>query len=358
MSNIISYLKGVLTVNISTRRITMKKYIAAALLLILSVTAIPAIPACISQKNGHYKDKVSEISTKGTEPAAEMHFSDEPYRVLDAESGKITEVPVRDYVIGAVCAEMPASFGEEALKAQAVAAHTYAERRRLIERSSPSEGLHGADFSNDTGKFQGFFTKERAKESFGDKFDENYKKISKAVDSVLPYIITYDEAPIIAAFHSMSAGFTESAENVWGAHVDYLVEVDSRSDLTAPHFRENKEFEKTELKAVLEASFPDVSLGENIKDWLAVQEVSDSGTVLTASVGDLTVSGGELRDALGLRSASFEVSAAGDKAVITTKGFGHGVGMSQYGANAMAAEGKSWREILSHYYPNCVISEN
>ena len=185
----------------------MKKYPAAALLLILSVTLIPAVPVCISERTDGSESRASHTAGEEAEPMtapAKAHFSSAPYKVLDAESGKVSEISARDYVIGAVCAEMPASFGEEALKAQAVAAHTYAERRRLIERSSPTPELHGADFSNDTEKYQGFFTKERAKECFGDSFGENYKKISAAVDEVLPYIITYDEAPIIAAFLHVS----------------------------------------------------------------------------------------------------------------------------------------------------------
>ena len=339
----------------------MKKIIAAALLLIVSVTVIPAVPVCISGKSGVSAGEtvqLKEFRFDDDTDSKKTAFSAEPYKVLDVESGEITEVSVRDYVIGAVCAEMPADFGEEALKAQAVAAHTYAERRRISERSSPTAELRGADFSNDTAKYQGFFTKEKAKECYGEKFSENYGKIAAAADEVLPYIITYENAPIIAAFHSMSPGFTESAENVWGASVDYLVEVDSRSDLTAPHFREKKEYTREELKTALEAAFPGITLGDDIKKWIEVLTISDSGTVLTASVGDMTVTGGELRDALGLRSASFEYAADSSGAAITTKGFGHGVGMSQYGANAMAAAGKSWREILEHYYPGCTLTES
>ena len=338
----------------------MKKYATAALLLIVSIVTIPAVPACISERpEAAPRDMVQlkEYIFNGDAGNREPAFSSEPYMVLDTVSGEVIEVPIRDYVIGAVCAEMPANFGEEALKAQAVAAHTYAERRRLSERCSPTAELRGADFSNDTSIYQGYFTKERAQECFGEKFGENYEKISAAVDEVLHYIITYDEAPIIAAFHSMSPGFTESAENVWGAPVNYLVEVDSRYDLTAPHFREKKEYSVEELRTALESAFPGIILSDNIKKWIEVLNVSDSGTVLTASVGDMTVTGGELRDALGLRSASFEYSADSSGAALTTKGFGHGVGMSQYGANAMASEGKNWREILEHYYPGCTISK-
>lgn len=339
----------------------MKTHAAAFLLLILSVIVIPAVPAYISRDTvslNKPEAQSEEHITSDEQSDQKSIFSDEPYKVLDINSGKVLEVPVRDYVIGAVCAEMPANFGIEALKAQAVAAHTYAERRRISAENSQDTELKGADFSNDTSKYQGYFTIERAKECFGEKFEESYTKISSAVEEVLPYIITYENAPIIAAFHSMSGGYTESAENVWGAPVDYLVEVDSLSDMTAPHFREKNTFSREKLKSALETAFPDIKLDNDMKEWLKVLNVSDSGTVLTVAAGDMTVSGGDIRDALCLRSASFEVSFFGDEAEITTKGFGHGVGMSQYGANAMAAEGKNWREILNHYYPNCIISES
>ena len=334
---------------------------AAALLLMLSAAVIPALPAMLTDR--HHGDpspssSAAEVPSEGSrESRAKNSDPPEPYKVLDSESGEVLTVPVRDYVIGAVCAEMPASFGEEALKAQAVAAHTYAERQRLREREVPSPELKGADFSDDTSKYQGYCTKEQIKELFGDNFDKNYKKIAAAADEVLPYIITYEDTPIIAAFHSMSAGFTESAENAWGAPVDYLVEVDSRFDLTAPKFREDKRFERDELKAALEAAFDGIDLDGDMTEWLKILTVSESGTVLTASAGDMTVTGGDLRQALSLRSAAFDIRYEKEGAVITTKGYGHGVGMSQYGADAMASEGKSWREIIAHYYPNCTISQ-
>ena len=340
----------------------MKKLLVSTLLLVVSVTVLPALPVVVRGRDSDSEVKeavqLREVVLDDEKDAAKLHFSDEPYKVLDIESGKVLKVPVRDYVIGAVCAEMPASFGEEALKAQAVAAHTYAERQRLREMESPDGELKGADFSNDTEKYQGYYTKEQIKEVFGEHFEENYKKIAAAADEVLPYIITYEDTPIIAAFHSMSPGFTESAENAWGAPVDYLVEVDSRTDLTAPKFREDKRFKAAELKAALEAAFDDVTLGDDMTQWLKVLTVSDSGTVLEASVEGHNVTGGQVRSALDLRSAAFEVRCEPDEVVITTKGYGHGVGMSQYGADAMAAEGKSWRDILDHYYPNCTISKS
>lgn len=345
----------------------MKKYITQLLALSLSVMVIPAVPVYISgraERSAKKTGSSESITVQEKSEAAENQDvsetapeevsaadSSEPYKVLDMASGEVIEVPVRDYVIGAVCAEMPASFHEEALKAQAVAAHTYAERQRIRERKNPTAELMGADFSNDTSKYQGYFTQAQAKQFFGKSFDESYKKISAAADEVLPYILTYEDEPIVAAFHSMSTGKTESAENAWGAAAPYLVPVDSSYDTKAPGYMEEIRLTKEVLRQKLETAFPEITLGEDISSWIVPQDSSGSGTVLRASAGDRSVSGNELRQALSLRSACFDVRFEGEEAVFTTRGYGHGVGMSQYGADSMAQNGSTWLEILSHYYP-------
>lgn len=341
----------------------MKNYIVSVLFLAASIVVLPAIPVYFSgdaASGNENEEVVSSAVLKEfvfEEEEAENNYTGKPYKVLDVSTGQVIEVSERDYVIGAVCAEMPATFEPEALKAQAVAAHTYAERQRLRERQKPTAELCGADFSNDTSKYQGYFTENQAKQFFGENFDMNYSKISAAVDEVLPFILTYRDEPIISAFHSMSSGKTESAENAWGAAVDYLVPVDSSSDKSAPRYLDEARYTKDVLKYQLETAFPGIQLGDDFKAWLSVTDVSDSGTVLTASAGNLTVSGNDIRLALALRSSCFDVRYEGDEAVITTRGYGHGVGMSQYGANSMAADGKTWREILEHYYPNSAVSE-
>ncbi len=330
------------------------------LIYVVSLTAaagiIPAVPLIFSRAadNKPAKDPKSVLIEEFI--FDDVEYSDEPYKVLDISSGQVMEVPVRDYVIGAVCAEMPAVFEEEALKAQAVAAHTYAERQRRISRNSEKSELNGADFSNDTAKYQGYYTASQIKHYFGENYDEYYKKISDAADEVMNYIITYDNEPIISAFHSMSSGTTESAENVWGTKVDYLVPVDSSFDKSAPKYEEEVTVDLNFMKKRLEEVFG-AALGENAEEWIIPAEISDSGTVLTALVGDKTVTGNDIRTALGLRSADFEVEFGEDSAVFTTKGFGHGVGMSQYGANSMASKGSTWREILEHYYTDCTITK-
>ena len=329
----------------------MKKYISFAVIFSLLTAGLPALPVAAAGKFGKGAKPVKTESVK-TQPTAK-----EVYKVLDVSTGEVIDVDKLDYIIGAVCAEMPATFETEALKAQAVAAHTYAERQAERERENPDAELCGADFSNDTSKYQGYFTKNQAKQFYGENFEMYYDKISSAAKEVADYIITCNDEPIVAAFHSMSAGKTESAENAWGSPVDYLVSVDSEYDVSAPKYLDEAVYEADVLKAMLISSFPEIKLDGDASGWFEIKEVSESGTVLKMVAGGLEISGNDLRTTLSLRSASFEISCEGNTVKFTTKGYGHGVGMSQYGANAMAAEGKSWQEIINHYYPNCQITE-
>ncbi len=337
----------------------MKVIISSVVFLGLAV-AVPAIPVFMGDNSvsaiaENKSEKSPEIKEFIPNETAEVSF--EPYHVLNCSTGNINEVSVRDYVIGAVAAEMPASFEKEALKAQAVVSHTYAERQRNLQKKAPDSALGTADFSDDPNKYQGFFTDEKIHHYFGDNYDTHYNKIAEAVDEVLPYIITYDDEPIIAAFHSMSSGKTESAENVWGTAVDYLVPAESKSDKDAPNYVDETNISKDFVQARLEKVFQGVQLGDSAEKWIKVQEKSKSGTVLKVTVGDLILSGNDLRTAFGLRSADFDVDFKDDEFIFTTRGYGHGVGMSQYGANYMAQKGKDWEDIIDHYYADCTIAE-
>lgn len=327
----------------------MRRYFSVLIFSAVSIAVLPAIPVFFS--GSAVTEKVRKI------PDGEPSYTGEPYKVLDVSSREVIEVDEKTYVVGAVCAEMPATFETEALKAQAVVAHTYAERQRMKERSDPDPELCGADFSNDTNKYQGYFTKNQAMQYYGDNFEMYYDKIDNAVNEVLPYIVTYDDEPIISAFHSMSSGKTESAENAWGTVVDYLVPVDSSYDTSAPKYTEENRYSKEQLRQILAEKFSGITLSDDFTTWISINSVSESGTVLSAMVGDFKVSGNDIREVLGLRSACFDITYDGETVIITTRGFGHGVGMSQYGANSMATDGKSWREILEHYYPDCTIEK-
>lgn len=347
----------------------MKKYLMILGVFTSFLFLITAVPTRLM---GQHSDAATcQTATKTTqlETEATTEQSDAPpdaaavdaplcesYQMLDITSGKTEEIPVREYLIGAVCAEMPATFEPEALKAQAVAAHTYAERQHLLEESKPTPELYGADFSNDSSQYQACFTENQARQYYGENFETSYAKITEAVDAVLPYILQYDGAPIIAAFCSMSAGTTESAEAVWGSPVDYLVPVESSADTTAPRYLDTASFTPDELKEAVTATHPHVTLGDDPATWIQVEKTSDAGTVLSVLVGGQDITGQQLRELLGLRSAAFTVSYENNAFTFTTRGYGHGVGMSQYGANAMAKEGSDWQEILTHYYPGTVVS--
>ena len=326
----------------------MKRYGLMMLCFAVILAAVPAVPAIIERRDSTDSEKISEESVHDDKG--------ETILMLDTSTGDVLSLSMRDYIIGAVTAEMPASFEEEALKAQAVAVHTYAVRRQEAERENPTPDLCGADISNDSGRYQAYFTKSQAMEFYGTGFEAAYEKISAAADEVLPYILTYEDEPILAAFCSMSSGQTESAENVWGQEVPYLVSADSEADKKAPNYRYEEQITKGELKEILENAYPEGDFSGDCEKWLETGEKSESGTVLEAMAGGVRTTGQEIRAALGLRSAAFEVKWENGNCTITTRGYGHGVGMSQYGANAMAKSGSDWREILGHYYSGAKIA--
>ncbi len=320
------------------------------------LVAIPAslFPGMAEESIDPEVPSVATSTEKSIEVAESVEFC-QSYQMLDITSGKVETLSIREYVIGAVCGEMPATFESEALKAQAVAVHTYAERQHLLEQNNPTPELCGADFSNDSSLYQAYFTENQARQYYGDNFEASYAKICESVDEVLPYLLEYDGAPIIAAFCSMSAGKTESAENVWGSEVPYLVSVDSIADTEAPRYLETVTFSKEELQAALSATFSEADWSGDPASWITLDRISEAGTVLEATVGGAPTTGQTLRSLLSLRSGAFTVTYGEEGFTFTTKGYGHGVGMSQYGANAMAKEGADFLEILAHYYPEAVV---
>ena len=327
---------------------------------------VPALSLAIDKSSPDHSlkktDSSSEVVSVVSKQPADIFKTKSPstdreyFSVLDINDGQVYNISVRDYIIGAVCAEMPASFHKEALKAQAIAAHTYAVRQSVAERNAPDPELLGADFSNDSSKYQAYFNSDEIKKYYGDKYDEYYTKVSEAVDEVINEILTYNDTPIIAAFHSMSSGITESAENIWGNPVEYLIPAESPTDTSAPKYTEEYVFTAEEISARLTSEYSDISFEKDCDQWFKINEKSTSGTVMSMKAGNKTINGTQLRTILSLRSANFDISYSSDYGFkITTRGYGHGVGMSQYGANAMAQSGKTYKEILMHYYPGTTI---
>ena len=279
------------------------------------------------------------------------------YQVLDAASGTVMALSPFDYICGVTAAEIPITFHPEAIKAQAVAAHSYALRQMGLQLQNPDPDLKGAYLSTDPAHFQAYLSREERQDLWGDQFEQNESALEAAVSEVLGCILVSGEEPVAAAFHAISSGRTESAADVWGRELPYLVAVDSPEDAENPQMYSEVTVSAADAAAILTGCAGGVSLPENPAEWIAVTSRTESGVVRTAKVGGTEVSGDTLRAAFGLASANFTVSCDGETLTFAVKGRGHGVGMSQYGADAMAQAGSSWREILARYYPGAEIAE-
>lgn len=302
-------------------------------------------------------ESITEQTTaEQTEPAVDTPVNADTIKVLDFTSGQVYTLDMSDYVTGAVLAEMPASYHEEALKAQAVAARTYAVRQREKQKLNPDKLLMGADISNDSTKFQAYFTPEQAKAFYGESYEEYYNIVSAAVAATDGEVLMYGGEPIVAAFHSTSSGVTESAEVIWGNPIEYLVPVESAEDEGSPVYYDEKNFTEYELSACIKEAYPDADFSGDAEKWLIIRERSESGTVIELSAGGEILSGTSFRQLFSLRSANFTVEYEDGVFTVVTKGNGHGVGMSQYGANAMANNGADYKEILLHYYTGAEIN--
>lgn len=256
---------------------------------------------------------------------------------------QVVETDMASYLWGVVAAEMPASFEEDALEAQAVAARTYTLWKALHNKAHPQ-----ANVCTDYTCCQAWLSREEAMEKWGDKGAEYAAKLDKAVDATDGVVLYYDGQPIQAAFHASSAGQTQDAVAVWGSTVPYLKAVQTPEGEEAPNYHTTVTLTAEQVKGLLEPL--GCKLEEEPEQWFAQLSYGEGGSVTAAEVGGVTLRGNELRTALGLRSASFTVGYAEGAFTFAVTGYGHGVGMSQYGANALAKEGKSWREILRWYY--------
>ena len=248
------------------------------------------------------------------------------------------ESELEEYVVGVVAAEMPAAFPEEALKAQAVAARTYQLRQ------SRAAGTDAVLY--DVG--QAYCSEQQQREKWGENYAQYAAKIRRAVRDTAGEIMIYDGEPILAAFHAQSSGKTESAENVWSSPLPYLQSVDSSGDLSAPDHQTQLRLSASELLKKLQTIGDVGCTAAELR--LNIQSRTEAGYVDAVQAGNLRLSGRQLRELLSLRSANFTVGRQGDDFVFTVYGYGHGAGMSQYGAAALAEQGKSYREILQHYY--------
>ncbi len=270
---------------------------------------------------------------------------------VQREGGTIT-TNLQDYLPGVLAGEMPALFEEQALMAQTVAARTYI----LHRMQHPSSAHPEADICDDSACCKAYASESILRENWGSHYDTYWARITHAVQGTDGQYLTYENEPIEAVFHSSSKGATESSEAIWNPR-PYLVSVESpETTEDVPNLVTEAVFSSAELKSVLSEKFPKLQFSADPAAWLTDLRLTDSGRVDIITVCGTPLKGTHLRSALGLRSSAFTVAYANDAFTFTVSGYGHGVGMSQYGANVYAKQGRSYAEILAHYYPDTQLS--
>lgn len=274
----------------------------------------------------------------------------EVFLIEDQSTGEVQQVPRRDYLIGAVAAEMPLSWPDEALKAQAVAAHSY-----VLYCRDHATAANGAWLSADPARRQGYLTDAVLHSYWGTRYDANYVRLSALVDSVLTQVLCYEGAPAGTSYFAISNGRTEASENVWGTALPYLVSVDSSTDLAADHYEYALTLSAQQTAQQLAALGLTADLAAP-EQWFGTPEYTAAGYVAALPVCGQRITGTALRQALGLRSTCFTVRYESGAFCFTTKGYGHGVGLSQWGAKALAEQGQNFADILAHYYPGTSLS--
>ena len=273
--------------------------------------------------------------------------------VYVSEEDCVKDMDINEYLKCVVAAEMPADFEEEALKAQAVAARTYlyshiAEK----DKGNIAESHNGAAICTDSTHCQAYISEDKRRESWGAGAEENWNKISTAVDETTGQIMTYNDEIISAVFHSTSSGITESAVDVWGADVPYLQSVASTGDEESPKYHSELTLSEQEFKNIAEEKIDGVDWNNGLVSNI---NRSNAGGIVTLDVGGVNIKGTEFRNIFSLRSTNVEISQENGDIKMSVKGFGHGVGMSQYGADYLARQGKTYKEILKTYYTGVEI---
>lgn len=299
----------------------------------IAMILLPALITYCSNRSNHPQSQEQTEQSSKTE-------------IVFPEITKYNEF--EQYIKGVVAAEMPALFEEEALKAQAVSARTYAIRSMNENNSN--------EVPYDIG--QAYITTEQMKQKWGEHFTEYYNRISEAVEQTKGEIMVYENEPILAVFHAESGGKTEEAKNVWQQEIPYLKSVDSSLDENAPDFLTSISFSFEEIIQHFSSQYTDFSATpETLPQQCKIISRSPAGYVQQMQIGNKTVTGAQVRQILHLRSTNFDIEIKNNQICFTTKGYGHGAGMSQYGAQFMAKEGKTYRQILQHYYTDISFSQ-
>ena len=340
-------------------------YFAGFLMLFFIIPAICTVTPAkeTMQEVGASTDEGAQTKVDGEQQENEQTTKEEQYdyqkyrtiKLLHTSTNEVEELNIDEYLYGVVASEMPASFEIEALKAQAVVARTYTIYQ-IINNSSKHEN---ADMCDDFGCCQAWISKEERMSKWEAEQAENYwNKIVEAVDSTKGKIIAFNGQPINAFFHANSGGVTESSLNIWGGiDYPYLKSVETAGEEGYTQYASEVILTKKELLDKLQAEHADCTIDFAVQDSINILEYTTSGRVKTIKFGNKEIAGTEARTLLGLKSTNFTFKIEGDNITFTVKGYGHGVGMSQTGADSLAKSGSNYEAIVKHFYTNVEIIE-
>lgn len=334
----------------------MKKILAYVLIFVLVCFLIPVVLTKKTGKQVNTNIYVNEQNdSEVAENTAEYNYNKyNTIKLLHTKTQEIEEIKLDEYLYGVVSAEMPASFEKEALKAQAVVARTY-----TIYKIENNEGKHGeANICDDSGCCQAWISKEDRFTKWEEASREaNWNKIVEAVESTKGKYITYEGKPINAFFHSNSGGKTETTLNVWGGSgYPYLQSVSTSGEDAYTQYKSEVTLTKEGFINKIKEKYSDFEIDFNDEKCISILEYTEGNRVKKIRIGNKEFSGVEIRTLIGLKSANFNIEIKGDNIYFSVVGYGHGVGMSQTGADSMAKAGKNYEEIIKHFYTGVEIS--
>ncbi len=307
--------------------------------LVLTILVSVGIPAIFVLHSGIYKKPTPEDSSS--------------IKVYINAEDKVVEMTKGQYLREVVSAEMPASFELEALKAQAVAARSYlTARMNAYEKDGKPAEHKDADICTDPAHCKAWISESERRSLWGDEADKNWEKIERAVAETAGEVVYFGDEVISAVFFSTSSGKTESSKDVWGGDRAYLVSVESPGEENAPNFKSEKTISVDELKRIISENIEGTDFSNGVFGDIVR---SDAGGIITITLGGVPIKGTLFRTMFDLKSTNVNITVENDNVHFDVTGYGHGVGMSQYGANAMARRGSDYKEILAHYYQNTQI---
>lgn len=312
------------------------------------------IPILFTQRN-NLKEMVVDNQMEEKEEVITFDYGQySTVKLLHTETGEVEEIELDNYLLGVVSSEMPANFEIEALKAQAVVARTY-----TIYKITSGKKHENADICDDSNCCQAWITKEERLNRWNENDrEENWKKIEEAVNSTRGKIVTYEGEPINAFFHSNSGGITDTATNVWGGtNYPYLQAVETSGEDAYSQYNSEVTVTKDEFISKIKEYHSDFEIDFSIENQIEILEYTDGERVKIIKIGNLNLSGVEVRNIFGLKSAKFEISVEGENVKFSVIGYGHGVGMSQTGADSMAKQGYNYEEIIKHFYTGVEITD-